>query len=235
VNKSIPDVVSTELARVKAAPAAARPPSYGPLAFEGSGDLLVRTQGGVVRVDRATFGEAAADAPTRWPSAIASSPDSPEWTLAGVEERCDGPTLVARFEGADRASVEAPLPLLVSPRCTPATDVNAVPLGRSAQGHLIAVRGEILVIPAASPPRPALAQELGAASVEPGAGRAPGGAVIALPTARGTLVAKLKGSARAASARLWQLPEGASSCAPNDAADRIACVVGGAAVIYGAR
>jgi hypothetical protein len=73
--------------------------------------------------------------------------------------------------------------------------------------------------------------------VEPGTGRSPDGTVIALTTSRGVLVAALKGQGRGAVAKLWTAPaaDGASACVPNNAGDRIACVVKGAAAIYAAK
>ena len=75
------------------------------------------------------------------------------------------------------------------------------------------------------------------AAVELGAARSPDGAVVALSTSRGVLVATLKGQGRAASAKLWTAPalDSASGCVPNNAADRIACAVKGAVAIYDAR
>jgi hypothetical protein len=238
VAKSIPSIAGKLLRATAAAPSPELGPAFGPIAFNTSGDVLVRTKGRVIRVDRTSFDEAPIDAALRWPVRLAAPFDAPVWTLAGIEERCDAPTLVARFEVGGEPT-EVPLPIPTPLRCAGAAHVPADFLGASPEGELIAVRGEILAVPREAPPRPALAEGLGLApgAVAPlGAPRSPNGAVIAFTTPRGVLVATLKGQGRAASARIWTSPalDGASACVPNDAGDRIACVVKGAVAIYDA-
>jgi hypothetical protein len=61
--------------------------------------------------------------------------------------------------------------------------------------------------------------------------------VIALDTARGVLVAQIKGQGRGASAKLWTNPalDRAKACVPADGGARIACAVKDAVAIYDAK
>ena len=194
----------------------------------------------MIRVDRASFQESPADVAAKWPTRLSwPAGDTPAWTLASVEERCDAPTLVARFEiGAEHADV--PLPILRPARCAASSSVPVDLLGASSQGAILSIRGDLVAIPGEASPHPTVAEALAlpaGGTVEPGAARSPDGAVIAVSTPRGALVATLKGTGRGASARLWTAPalDGATACVPNDAADRLACAVKGAVAIYDAK
>ncbi len=237
--KAIPSIPGKLAHAVTAVPDAAPAPAFAPFAFDKNGDLLVRTRDAVIRVDGTSFQEQPDASANRWPARLAwPAGPTPTWTLAAVEERCDAPTLVARLEaGGDKSFV--PLPVLSPARCTPSTSVPADLLGTSAQGALLAVRGDVVAVPLEATPHPAPAESLGIApgtTVEPGAARSPDGAVVALSTVRGILVATLKDQARKATARLWTAPsaDGATACVPSTA-DRIACLVKGAAAIYDAK
>ena len=227
-----------------------RSPSFGPLAFNGAGDVLMRTSSGVVRVDRTSFTEAPIDGAARWPSRVApvtvgpqaapnpGAPGAPAWTLAAVEARCDAPTLVARFEATDAPLVA--LPVLAPSRCAATESVPAEVVGRAGEALLLAVRGEVIAIPEQPPLRATLAESLAAPLGSPvplGATRSPDGATFAYPAPRGILVATVKGVGRAATARLWPGPlaDGASSCVPSYKGERLACVLGSSAAIYEAK
>jgi hypothetical protein len=239
VSRSIPSIAGKLVDRTAAAPDRAPSPAFGPLAFDKNDDLLVHTRArNTVRVDHASFQEAPDDTAVRWPTRL-STGEPPSWTLVSVEGRCDLPTLVGRFEiGGERTDV--PLPLLTPARCAASPAVPVDLLGASTQGAILSVRGELVAIPLAPSPRPALAEALAivpGSAVEPGAGRSPDGSVLALSTGRGVLVATLKRQGRGASARLWTAPaaDGAVACVPTSGADRIACVVNAAAAIYDAK
>lgn len=255
VAKSVPTLPGRRIRTTLAAPDPRPPPAFGPLAFDAGGDLLVRTRDCVVRVDHASFDETPLDdggAAAGWPGRLTFPPGvgaaSPTWTLTGVEERCDAPALLARFDVGGQAG-EVALPVAVSARCA-AGPIPVDFLGTSAQGALLAVRGEVVVLPMETPPRPALAEALApapGAAVDPGAARLPDGSVIALPASRGVLVAVLKGGGRGASAKLWTAPveDEASACVPANVGagagasggGRLACVVrqGASAAIYDER
>src|SRR5262249_18867811 len=111
--KAAPGPAEPILRTPSVAPAGQGPgkPGWSPLAFEPSGDLLVRTADAVVRVDHTSFAETPADI-VPWPTPIAWLPDGaparPEmpdaWLLNGVEQRCDAAApLVARIRTATGA------------------------------------------------------------------------------------------------------------------------------------
>jgi hypothetical protein len=239
VTRSVPSIPGKRVRTTVASPYVQAAPTYGPVAFTAAGDVLVRTRDRVVRVDGASYEESPADAvawPGRlvWPAQVA-----PTWTLTAVEERCDAPTLVGRFELGGEVT-DVPLPVATSPRCAAAGRVPIDVLGASAQGTLFAARGDVVALPGQSPPRPATADSFAlapGAPVEPGAARSPDGVVIALPTSRGVLVATLKGQGRAATAKLWTAPtgDGGSSCVPSNRGERLACVTEKGVALYDAR
>jgi hypothetical protein len=233
-------------------------PGWGPLAFEQSGDLLIRTAEGVTRVYGATLTEAPADV-AAWPSSLSSEGSGAAgdaWVLAGVEQRCDAPTLVALAEdaaspgaaGGDaserRTSIALPILTPVTARglpsdgrCSPVLSVPVTPIAATSElGLVFSVGPDILglkrqrgaaVVSLLSAPLDVAA--LG--EVTRGSARSRDGASIAVPTSRGLLV--MTGG----TARLWSGAEmeQASSCTPQSGGGRVACVGGGAALIYEAR
>ncbi|MEP7126499.1 MAG: hypothetical protein ABJE95_36545, partial [Byssovorax sp.] len=128
--KSIPTVTPKAVHKTAAAPAIASSPSFSPLAWDSSGDLLVHTVDRVVRVDHAAFAEASIDAAMTWPVRLASpAAAAPPWTILSVERRCDEATLMAHTE-----SGEVALPIAVPLKCTPSARVTTELLGASEQG-----------------------------------------------------------------------------------------------------
>jgi hypothetical protein len=240
ITKSIAQVNATPLHKTAAVPVIEPSPAFSPLAWSGSGDLLVHTQGQVIRVDRISFTEAPVDAALRWPTRLAFPADQPTWKLIAVERRCDEPTLMGRFEtGKPEATsvTEIPLPIVIPPHCTPSPRVTAELLGASTQGALVAVGADLIALPLSDPPRPALAESLGlptGGAVELGAARSPDGATFAIPTGRGLLVATAKGASRSATARLWTGIDASAAylCVPSNGGDRVACVTPPAATLY---
>jgi hypothetical protein len=239
VAKTIPSISGKLVRTTAASPAVEPPPSFGPIAFNSAGDLLVRTSNRVVRVDHGSFEESPVDAALEWPKRLAwPAGDAPTWTLTSIEERCDVPTLLAHFEAAT-STLDVPLPVPTAARCT-AQRLPAAMLGPSTQGDLVVVRGEILAIPREAAPHPAVAEQLALPSGSPvplGAARSPDGNAVAIPTSRGVAVALLKGQSRNASVRFWTSPltDNATACVPNNNADRIACAVRDAVAIYDAK
>ncbi|XYH98093.1 hypothetical protein ACMHYB_61865 [Sorangium sp. So ce1128] len=238
--KLAPPAAATAVYRTAAAPQPAGPGAFGPLAFEASGALLVRTAQGVVRVDPATSTESATDVPP-WPAAIHAGPAQ----LVAVERRCDAPTLLALFRSSPDAvgEMEVPLPLLrsqgpraraASPeRCAGTERLPFSPLAASEGGFDIALGAALVSIDlrAAAPASSALSFPLTTPAPQ-GAARSPDGATLAVPAAGGLLVATAGGPAR-----LWSggdLAQGAA-CAPANGGARVACVVGAAAVIFEAK
>lgn len=236
--KLAPPVAGT-LARATGAVAVSVPASaFAPIAFDESGDLLVRTRDKVIRVDKATFAESTADPQPAWPRDLAfPEGDAPTWRLGAVEDGCDTAVVRASFI-LDGTPTVLPLPVLTPARCAEGTRAPVNLLGMGAQGYLVAVRGEILAIPAASPPKATLAESFASAGPVPrGAARSPDGGTIAVTTPRGALVAAVKGTGRGVSARLWTGPQidNAGPCVPANGGARLACVVKEGVAIYDAK
>jgi hypothetical protein len=231
--------------RAAAVPATSTEPGYGPLAFDAGGDLLVRTSDGVTRIDRTSFAETPASVPA-WPDKLVAG----AFALTRVEQRCDSPTLVAVFQSTsdDTSSAESPLPLLAPVsarglpaygRCSAISSVPVTPVGWvPGIGLVVGIGPEIVAVEkqreatVVSLPRLPLPAPLDIGTVPAGAARSPDGATITVPTSRGLLVAPA-GSA----AKLWtgQEIEQASACVPSPGGARVACVGGGAALIYQVR
>jgi hypothetical protein len=96
--------------------AGGREPSWGSLAFESSGKLLVRTRAGVVRVDPDEGDEGAADDVPAWRSAVVSPDGATRWVEA--YDPCDGLALRATFAGGDdRHDLALPVPPPIGARC----------------------------------------------------------------------------------------------------------------------
>jgi hypothetical protein len=233
--------------RASAVPAPAAALGYGPLTFDAGGDLLVRTESGVTRIDRTSF--------TETPAGLAAWPDkllAGSFALERVEQRCDSPTLIAVFadasEGSSASRAESPLPLFAPVtarglpgygRCTPVASVPVAPVGWVPELGLVVGIGPDLVAIKKQPeatvvslPKLPLPAPLDVGSVPAGAARSPDGATIAVPTSRGLLVAPAGGAAK-----LWtgQEIDQASACTPSPGGARVACVGGGAALIYKTR
>jgi hypothetical protein len=235
--KLAPPVAGT-LARTTGAVAVSVPASaFAPIAFDESGDLLVRTRDKVIRVDKASFAETTADPQPAWPRDLAfPEGDAPTWRLGAIEDGCEGAVVRGSFLLDGTPSV-VPLPVLTPARCAEGTRAPVNLLGLGAQGFLVAVRGEILAIPAASPPKPVLADSFASAGPVPrGAARSPDGGTIAVSTTRGALVAAVK-SGRSVSAKLWTGPQvdNAGPCVPANGGARLACVVKEGVAIYDAK
>jgi hypothetical protein len=242
IAKHIPAAAASPLAKTTTAPLVELAPAFGPLAFTADADLLVRAQGQVVRVDHATFGETPEGGGIRFPTRLAAPGEDPPWRLVNIEQRCNEPTLTARFEVKKPDApplLDLALPVAMPPRCADAARVPSVLLGASSQGALIAVGAEVFAIPLADAPKPAPAESLAlthGAPVDLGASRSPDGGTLAIPTSRGLLVITVKGSGRGGSARLWTgLDGGASRCVPSNGGERVACVTAPAATLYAVR
>ena len=214
--------------------------SWGALRFEPSGQLLVRTLAGVVRVDPVHGDEADATGVLAWPTNVVS-PDGKQ-RLEGVFAPCASPTptpvasLVA-FEGASLDGGDAiavPLPVLpsFSPRCAAATlrqPLPVLPVAWGPGGLELVVAGEPVLLAPGSWKASPTAQFLGQ-PVLPGSPRSPDGATFVVPTFEGLLV-------RGAKTRLFRAKElehgygELRDCTVSDDASRVACVRGGVAFV----
>jgi hypothetical protein len=234
--KSIPTVTAKAVHKTTAAPAIESSPSFSPLAWDSSGDLLVHTVDRVVRMDHTAFAEAPIDAALTWPVRVASpAVVAPPWTILSVERRCDEATLMAHTD-----SGEVALPIAVPSKCTASARVTTELLGATEQGALLAVGADLVTIPLVSPLKPVVPDSLApaaGAAVELGAARSPNGTVIAVPTDHGVFVATVKSGARTAKGKLWSGPDlfGAYLCVPSNGGERLACVTGTTATIFEAK
>jgi hypothetical protein len=231
--QAAPIAVARGVRAVAAVPALppGREPGWGPLAFEPSGKLLVRTRAGIVRVDPEAGDETAAETAADWKSAVLSVDGAMRWIE--TYDPCDGTPLRATFasvQGADLRDVVLPVAPPLGGRCTGSrgSPARAVPLSQGARGIEALVEGEPILIPS----------DLGRGAILPGflgqpvtlgSPRSPDGAVLVVATGAGILVK------RAAHARLFQAREldGAYAdqhdCAVSDDAARVACVRAGKA------
>lgn len=204
-------------------------PSWGALAFEPTGKLLVRTRAGVVRVDPEASDEAAADGVAPWKSAVTSPDGAARWIEA--YDACDGVALRATFEtGDDVKDVGLPVAPPLGVRCAGSRGAPARALAVAwGPGGLEAVVDGAPVLVAADLARAStLATLTGGAGVQ-GSPRSPDGKTVVVPTSIGLVV---RGPARA---RLLVAPEldgtyaDLRDCAVADDGAHVACVRAGKA------
>ncbi len=234
IEKLAPPSLATTLRAVLAIPLSehGRTLAWGPLAFEPSGKLLVRTPAGVARVDPATGDESDATGVAAWRSEVVS-PDGAS-RLTSVFDPCDGFALratVTKTRGGDATTLLLPVGPRTGTRCEAArgTPVTALPVAWGALGlEVIASGFPLLVSPDLSRAVP-LAQRLGQPTTS-GAPRSPDGKTLVVPTTEGILVL----GSRARLFRAKEL-EGAYGelydCTVSDDAARVACIRGGSAFV----
>lgn len=205
-------------------------PEWGPLAFEPSGKLLVRTSSNVQRVDPES-GEAAEAETPAWPSQVLSSDGKSRWLEA--YHACEGVALRATFVpvgDGDMRDVLLPISPPLGTRCANGRGESAttVPLAWSARGLEAIVAGMPVLV------RP----ELGTAAIQAaptaeqppyGSPRSPSGRSMALSTKDGILVK----SARSIRVKAPELEpyDDLRHCTTTDDASRVACVKKGRVVV----
>ena len=225
--QAAPALLATSIRTISAVPKLDRgtSPSWGPLAFETSGKLLVRTTAGVVRVDPDEGDEMDADDVGAWPSPVVSPDGSLRWIEA--YNPCDGvalrATLAPTGEEGQMRDVALPIGAPLAAHCSKKGEAaSAIAIAWGGRGLEAIVAGEpVLVGPDlvhAKPLPTALDQP-----VAPGAPRSPDGKVLVVPTSFGVLV-------RAAKTRLYRAPEldgtyaSQRDCAVSNDATHVACV-----------
>jgi hypothetical protein len=216
-------VSSTRMLQVRVSSRRAVHPEWGPLAFEASGKLLVRTDAKVVRVDPESGEQEDTDV-TPWPTQVLSPDGKIRWLEA--YHACEGVALRATFvpmgAEADISDVLLPIAPALGARCAGARGEAAVvvPIAWGARGLEALVAGQPLLVQ----PEAARATSLAALldEVPPmGSPRSPGAKALAVPTSQGVLV-------RAQKARRYKLPElepydDVKQCAVTDDARLLAC------------
>ncbi len=204
--------------------------SWGALAFETGGKLIVRSRAGPVRVDPENGDETAAEAGADWPSAVTS----PDRTMRWVEayDPCDGVALHATFaSGDDVREVALPVWPPLADRCTGSrgAPARAVPIAWSAAGVEAIVEDEPVLVS----PDLAHASALAALLDRPGARGgplSPDGRDIVVPSGAGLLV-RVAG----ARSRLFRAAEldgtyrDMRDCTVSSDGARVACVRAGKA------
>ena len=208
-----------------------RQPSWGALAFDASGKLLVRTLAGVVRVDPQLGDENEADVST-WKTQVIG----PDGAMRFIEaySACDGLALHATFAptgDADPRDVALPIVPAFSARCTSAKGeaARAIPLAWGPSGLEVIVAGEPVLIAPDLSRATALATFLDQAG-QPGSPRSPSGKSVAFPTSIGIVV-------RGAKTRILRAKEldggygELRDCTVSDDALRVACIRGGRAFV----
>ena len=211
-----------------------RAPSWGALAFEPSGKLLVHTVAGVVRADPVQGDEGAADDVQPWRSGVVSPEGAYRWVEA--YDACDAISLHATFApnaGGDVRDVALPIAPPLGAKCDHAgargEPATTLPIAWGPRGLEAIVAGEPLLFSPdfarATPSVAPLDQP-----VTLGAPRSPNGKVVAVATAMGILV-------RGAHARIFRAKEleggylELRDCAVSNDGARVACVRGGRAFV----
>ncbi len=216
ITQLAPVAVARSVRSVAAVPVTARghEPSWGALAFEASGKLLVRTAAGGVRVDPNQGDESAADG-ADWKAGVTS----PDGSLRWIEtyDPCDGLPLLATFAtggGDDMRDVALPVPAPLGGRCAGSrgAPARAIPIAWGKAGLEAIVEGEPILVASDLASASPLTAFLDEPSVR-GAPRSPDGKTYVIPTDAGLLV-------RGARARLFR-----ARALDSTYADQRACVV----------
>jgi hypothetical protein len=167
-----------------------REPAWGSLAFEPSGDLLVRTRAGVVRVDPEAGDEVLANDVPDWKPAVTSPDGTLRWT--DTYDPCDGLGLRATFArtaGDDVRDVALPVAPPLGDRCAGSRgpSVRALPIAWGPAGLEAIVDGELVSVSPDLTRAAALSAPLGQPAT-PGSPRSPDGAALVVATGAGLLV-----------------------------------------------
>jgi hypothetical protein len=214
----------------KVGPASA---SWGALRFDTSGNVLVMTPAGVVRVDPMHGDETDAVGVRPWSTAVLSPKDG-EARLKDVSVDCDRSALEATFglaESTDEARVLLPISSPIAARCGGGfrLPVSVIPIAWAAGGLELIAQGVPVLISPDRTQATRLVQLLNQPETA-GAPLSPLGKVLVVPTSRGILVRGDK-SRLLRAAELEHGYTDLRDCTVSDDASRVACVRGGAAFV----
>jgi hypothetical protein len=231
IAQAAPTATARSVRAVAAVPLLGRghEPSWGALAFEPTGKLLVRTRAGVARVDPEAGDEAAAEGAVAWKPAVSS----PDGTARWIEsyDACDGVALRATFEtGDDVRDVGLPVAPPLGVRCAGSRGAPARQLAVAwGPAGLEAIVDGVPVLVAPDLTRAStLASFLGGPAVQ-GSPQSPDGKTLVVPASVGLVV---RGPSRT---RLLVAPEldgtygEQHDCAVADDGAHVACVHSGKA------
>ncbi|MDB4942243.1 MAG: hypothetical protein JWP97_1777 [Labilithrix sp.] len=227
-------IVQARSARVLgvAVPAArAAHPEWGPLAFEPSGKLLVRSASGVQRVDPDTGDATDAEQPA-WPTQVLAPDGKSRWLEA--YHACEGVALRATFaptgDEGEMRDVLLPVAPPLGSRCAGGRGEAAatLPIAWGPRGLEVLVAGQPLLVRPEAGSATVMASLLG--EMPPfGSPRSAGGRALAVATPTGVLV-KAGRSVRYRAPELAPYAE-LRQCTTVDDASRIACAKRGKVVV----
>jgi len=233
ISQLAPVTTARSVRAVAAVPIAAHghEPTWGALAFEANGKLLVRTRAGVARVDPDQGDEAAAADVTDWKAAVTSPDGAMQWIE--TYDPCDGLPLRATFapaSGDDVRDVALPVVPPLGGRCAGSrgAPARALAVAWGPRGLEVIVEGQPLLIAPDLSHASALAAFLDQPAT-PGAPRSPDGRTYVVPTGVGLVV---RGPGRARLLRGAGLDgsyEEQRDCAVGNDGTRVACVRAGKA------
>jgi hypothetical protein len=164
-------------------------PSWGALAFEPGGKLLVRTRAGVARVEPEAGDESSADGVTAWRPGVSSPDGSARWIES--YDACDGVALRATFEaGDDIRDVGLPVAPPLGVRCAGSRGAPAkqLPVAWGPSGLEAIVDGVPVLVAPDLAHASMLATFLGGAATAQGSPRSPDGKTLVVPTSIGLVV-----------------------------------------------
>jgi hypothetical protein len=207
-----------------------REPSWGPLAFEPNGKLLVKTRAGVVRVD-ADLGDEVDAGVAPWKAAVTSPDGVAQWIEA--YDPCDGLPLRATFTlggGRDERDLELPIAPPLAGRCAGARGAPArtTPIAWGPSGLEAIVAGELVAVASDLAHGAPLAGLLGQ-PYTPGSPRSPDGKTYVLATGAGLLVRSAEHTRLLRASELDGTYGDQQACAVSNDSTHVGCVHAGAA------
>jgi hypothetical protein len=233
IGRIAPPSVARFVRAVSAVPDVAhgRAPAWGPLAFEATGKLLVRTTAGVVRVDPEEGDENAAADVEAWKYAVVSPDGTARWIEA--YDPCDGLSLRASFTaggGEDMRDVALPVAPALGGHCAGSRGAlaQAIPVAWGTGGLEAIVEGEPVLV------APDLSRASGLATFldqgwTRGSPRSPDGKTYVVPTSAGLLVRGPAGTRLLRATELDGSYAEQAGCAVSTDGLRVACVRDGKA------
>jgi hypothetical protein len=205
-------------------------PAWGPLVFEPSGKLLIRTGAGVVRLDPDEGDEAAANV-ADWPVAVTSPDGAHKWIDA--YDPCDGLPVHALFEmthGENARGISLPVMPALGTRCagSRSNPAKAIPIAWGPGGLEAIVEGQLILVSPDLASASPLANFLDQPRA-PGAPRSPDGRAYVFSTEAGLLVRREGRSRLLRGSELDATYADQHDCTVSNDTTHVACVHAGQA------